>query len=518
MLGPKPNESRVSKLLAVASCAAIVAVGGRAAADVEVEWGAFLENDLRLSVARVDEPGFERNLTTIGLDLTADLLPDKLRFVGDVKFVWTGFTGDMEFDALTSRNQVSPYYLESSAAYIEVVEILPALDLRVGRQIVHWGTADAFNPTNNLNALDLEDPLMFGETVANEMIRLDWFPGGGDFIFTAVWVPLFQPALMPASSRLVVADPSAEFPYARPSDRLRAERLRNIWLRNQDYYEIATPDAHVNTPSFSLANSQVGLRVQWLVGLFDMSLSYYRGRDDIPVSSSSCSSTYGTGEVTDDGTPVLGVASDVQLRYPRKQVIGFDMAGQLSFLDDAGFWFEGALVYPEKVDMSFDVTAVSPGAEVVVGPTVEKTPFFKWVAGTDYTINEHLFVTGQFVHGFPDEFGTHALHDYWVAGVDLKLWREKLLLRLFLIGQIPYEDDDLPLDDDGDGRVESLARGATDGGTIAGYVIFPSVTVKPLDGLELAVGSYLLLGHEESKFGMDGAGPSLAFFRARASF
>ena len=38
-------------------------------------------------------------------------------------------------------------------------------------QVVQWGTADMFNPTNNLNAPDLEDPLMFGESVANEMVR-----------------------------------------------------------------------------------------------------------------------------------------------------------------------------------------------------------------------------------------------------------------------------------------------------------------------------------------------------------
>mgnify|MGYP006308393379 FL=1 len=105
-----------------------------------------------------------------------------------------------------------------------------------------------------------------------------------------------------------------------------------------------------------------------------------------------------------------------------------------------------------------------------------------------------------------------------MVAADVKLLQERLLFRLSLIGQIPHEDDDRPLDDDGDGRVESFARGATDDGTIASYVVYPALTVRPMDGLELAFGSYLLFGHDESKFGMDGAGPSLAYFRARASF
>jgi hypothetical protein len=503
---------------ATALALAATLAAGVAPAEVRIDWGAFVENDLRLAVDRVDEPGFDRNLSTVGLDLQADLVPDSLRFVGDLRFVWTNSTGDLWFEELSSRNAANPWYLESSAAYIDVVGLLPDLDLRIGRQIVQWGAADAFNPTNNLNALDLEDPLMFGETQANQMIRVDWNPGAGNFIFSAVWVPVFQPALLPASARLVIADPSAEFPFARPSDRLRAERLRNIWLRSPEYYEVARPDVRADMPEFSLANSQAGLRVQWLTGLFDMSLSYYRGRDSMPVTKTSASSTYSTGQFTENGTPILGVATEVTLVYPEKQVLGFDLTGQLPFLDNAGLWFEGAMVFPERVEMSFDITRVAPGAEVLVGPTVEPTPFLKWVAGMDYSINEYLFVTGQFVHGFPDEFGVHALHDYWVAGGDVKLWQDRFLFRLFVIGQVPYEDDDLPLDEDGDGRVESFARGATDDGTIAGYAINPSITVRPMDGLELVLGSYLLMGHAESKLGMDGAGPSLAYLRARASF
>lgn len=497
--------------------AALLLFSRSAQAEIQLDYGAFVENDLRLFVDRVEEPGIGRNQTSLGADLKVDLLPDKLRFVGDLQFVWTGFARDTEFEGLTSRSRVAPYYLESDAAYVEVLSLLPGLDMRVGRQIVHWGAADMFNPTNNLNALDMEDPLEFGEVIANQMLRLDWMPGD-NFIFTGVWVPVFQPAMLPGSALLAIGDPAAEFPFASPRDRLESEKLRNVWLRNPDSYVVNQPEVNAKMPDFTLANSQFGLRALWTAGLFDMSLSYYQGRDCMPVPTKSASSTTTTDEVSPAGTPKIGVNTDVTLVYPVKKVFGFDLAGQLPFLDDAGFWFEGAAVFPDPVEMSFDVTEVAPGSRVIVGYTVKPDAFFKYTTGFDYTIDEHFFITGQFIHGFVDEFGANKINNYWVGGLDIKMLQERLLLRLFFLGELPHEDDDITLDEDQDGLVDSDAIGATADGTIASYVVFPQITYKPMDGLDLTLGGYFLLGHKESKFAQDAAGPSLVVFRARASF
>jgi hypothetical protein len=506
--------SRIAGVLGVTVLLAAAAVR----AEVEVDWGAFVENDIRVAVDRVDEPGIQRNQTTLGLDVNASLIPDALRFVGDVEIVWTGFSRDTEFEGLTQRATVSPFYLESQAAYVEVIDILPYVDLRVGRQIVQWGAADMFNPTSNLNPPDMEDPLKFGELVANQMVRVDWNPLASTFIVTAVWVPVFEPALLPGSALLAVGDTTSKFPFVDPGKRLAAERFRNMYLRNADVYDVREPNVNADMPEFTLANSQVGLRMSWLVGLFDMSLSYYRGFSPIPVPVRSVSTAARTGDFAENGTPILGVDTDVRLVYPRKQVLGFDLAGQLPFLDDAGFWLEGTLVFPERTRMSFDITQVVPSAQLITGDTVEAKPFVKYTIGADYTINEYLFATAQFIHGFVDEFGASAIQNYWLVNGDLKLLQERLLLRISVIGEIPHEDDDLELDEDGDGRVDSFAVGATNDGTIGSLVVFPSITARPMDGLELALGSYFLFGHAESKFGMPAAGPSLAFFRAKASF
>ena len=96
-----------------------------------------------------------------------------------------------------------------------------------------------------------------------------------------------------------------------------SERLRNIWLRNPDFYSVDTPVVNADLPDFNLNNTQVGVRVQWLVGLFDMSVSYYRGRDCIPVSKASYSTAYSSGMVSENGTPIPGVGTDVRLSSSR---------------------------------------------------------------------------------------------------------------------------------------------------------------------------------------------------------
>ena len=168
--------------------------------------------------------------------------------------------------------------------------------------------------------------------------------------------------------------------------------------------------------------------------------------------------------------------------------------------------------------MDFDITAVSRNAQIIRGTVIDSTPYFKFTAGMDYTINEHIFVMAQFIRGFFNEFGAQNINYYWLAGCDIKLLQERLLLRLFFVGEIPHEDDDLTLDEDNDGRVDSSAIGATNDGTIDSYVIFPQVTYIPLDGFELTLGGYFLFGHKESTLAQDAAGASLVVFRARASF
>src|SRR5262245_51102577 len=85
--------------------------------------------------------GFSRNINLIKAQL-ALTVSDKVKAVADVEFIWYGYSDLNDIESTTLRERIDPYYLEAHAAYVDVYRILPRLDLRIGRQVVTWGTAD----------------------------------------------------------------------------------------------------------------------------------------------------------------------------------------------------------------------------------------------------------------------------------------------------------------------------------------------------------------------------------------
>src|SRR5581483_9244178 len=145
---------------------------------VEVKFGGQIASDIRYRLNGEEIPsgtgaapvpsqqrllryGFSRNENLIKGQLTLGI-GQKVKAVADVDFVWYGYSDIHDIDSETLHEKVDPYRLEAHAAYVDIYKLLPHLDLRMGRQVVVWGTADKFNPTNNLNSLDFSDPLLFG--------------------------------------------------------------------------------------------------------------------------------------------------------------------------------------------------------------------------------------------------------------------------------------------------------------------------------------------------------------------
>ncbi|MBN1771336.1 MAG: TonB-dependent receptor, partial [Deltaproteobacteria bacterium] len=261
--------------------------------------------------------------------------------------------------------------------------------------------------------------------------------------------------------------------------------------------------AMAEPPDVSLENVQVGARVSWRTDESDWSLSYYRGFDDFPVPVNSYP-TVVPGTYC-DGSEVTGlggcVNTKVGLRYPAVHVFGFDLAGQIGFLDDAGFRLEGAIVWPEELAYTADIP--DEFGPDIVGHSVDGRPFFKATLGFDYTFTRDIFGLLMFVHGMVDELGPQLVGDYLVAGMDFKFFNSKLLLRLFGIVALTAEEDDPSTPEDEDRR---------------GGVIYPLLNWNPWSSMELEVGALILLGGEKSKFGQPAAGDSMAFLRSRVRF
>ncbi len=442
---------------------------------------------------------------------------EHVEIVGDIEPVFMGVAQAQELDDLATRQMLTPFHLESDAAYVALHDLLPGFDLKIGRQIVVWGAADKFNPTNNLNPDDLEDRPLFTEPIANQMIVMDFAPKKlkDKLWFQGVYIPLFYPALLPPSAAAGLKSPYSEVPFALEEDRLEIEYLQDTFLpRNQRLIPVVY--GHVNQPGLNLKNGQAAVKVGTRLSIVDISASYYYGRHDIPLPSYVDSSQL--APLDEDPVDGYYIQSDVDLIYPKMQVIGLDFATQLPFLGNMGLWGEAGLFIPEAQELTIElpvVTDVTPDDGVanpvaeIVGPTVTSTPFVKATVGLDYTFGKHVYVQSQYLRGFIDEFGARNIGNYLLAGTDLVFFGRHLIFRMF--GLVDFPSNNRP----GEG---------------ASAVIAPAILMTPPWGfVSFELGGFAFLSRKidlgndvvrnaRTKFGQDGTGSSIVYLKAIGSF
>jgi hypothetical protein len=132
------------------------------------------------------------------------------------------------------------------------------LDLRVGNQVIVWGRADAFNPTNNLTPFDLNvrSPVEDDRRVGNWALR-SWL-SFAPLRLELVWVPVYAAAeLPPVEPAEYVTLVAPDFPAPRLSNGLGAARL---------HFELADLEAsvsylrgHAPLPGLALEGFTVGV-------------------------------------------------------------------------------------------------------------------------------------------------------------------------------------------------------------------------------------------------------------------
>jgi hypothetical protein len=145
--------------------------------------------------------------------------------------------------------------VELREAYVNLY--LGALDLRLGQQIIVWGRADAFNPTNNITPFDfgvrspIEDDRRRGNVGARAFYSL------APLRFEAVWMPVYVPALLPGlelNEFVTVSD--TDFPPTDLESGLGALRahleLPSLELSASYLY------GHAPLPGFALGSFTVG--------------------------------------------------------------------------------------------------------------------------------------------------------------------------------------------------------------------------------------------------------------------
>ena len=408
------------------------------------------------------------------VDITGYVYTDNRVFLEDNRFYWNENRLDLKIDAEPSagahiysqlwirgfgfpeattssdlmereKSKAQPWDMVLWEAYLDLYGFLvPDLDIRIGRQRIAWGTADKLNPTDNLNPDDLEDVWDFGRHLGSNGIKISYY--FRDYTLSAVYIPVFTPAVLPISEWAQALSPPMDLPPG----------LNQV--RSEDV---------IVTPESNLKNSIAALKIAKNLRGYDFSLSYLYGRDDLPLATSVTIAPADT-----EGT----VNASTKLIYPKMQVVGLDVAGAIG---NVGIWAEAAVFFPEAVEMTMDLTSVGMGITTLTA--LDDEPYIRYVVGGDYTFKNGLYVNGQYLHGFIHERGKGSLGDYFVFGVEKKMLQDKL--EIAPIG----------------GGLE--VRDFSDIGGNYAVILGPEVTYLPRDNAEINVGFRMLEGKSTTTFG-----------------
>ncbi len=567
-----------------------VSVSSVARADDEVKWDFKLkiESDLRFRLETkaigpaVSEEilikGVERNQNILGAQISASY--ENFKAVAQADLVVFGFRNELDgFEAISDTSETQPYRLDVNELYVEAIDLLvDGFDLRAGQQLVLWGVADQFNPTNNLNPDDLVDPLLFGKQLGNFMVKGDFWVTD-DLVLSGVLVPFFKPARLPSSAKLgLFALDRLPFLDDALRWRIGAERAAAASVLGQNV--TAAADVKTLLPDASFENMQAAFRIAGTIGEQDWALSYYNGRTDFPVPLANHTHQEATPQCARDPlSPICtkgALLTDITLHYPRMHVYGLNVTGEFNPFEGLGedipgigYRFEGALVVPTQVKMKLtngDIAIAGfniPGGEydydgdnLPGGPrpiVVDDEPFLKWTLGLDYTFGSHVYANLMWVHGLADEYGagdwiggTKAVRESGVLGTKLdaaiqcalprdgtKCAREILRPRLgdFIVAgvDIRFLDDQallrlftiLEMSGYEESTFDPIA-GERVSSSLPFYTpegfsasILPEFSYNFGNGLELSLGSLFNLGKTYTKFGDPAAGGSITYMRAR---
>ncbi len=340
------------------------------------------------------------------------------------------------------------------------------LDLRLGKQRIAWGTADRFNPTDNLNPDDLSDFLDFGQKIPSWAIRADLYIVEDRLKLTGVWLPGPVPILLPRF---------AEYPM-----RSALQDAMGDDVMPSSMEMIAEPGP-LGLPSYDLEHSMQAVKVAGSLLEVDWSLSYFHGYDDVPIEQSV--------EVSFPGPAQVQVDASVDL--PEIHVIGADLAGELA---SVGWWAEAAVLFPEERTLAVTMPTLQ-GTITEETILLHSDPYTKLTVGLDYTFSWGTYLNLQYVHGLFAERGAE-LHDYFVLGVRNEFLNGELLLTL---GGM-FETD-----------------GFEKVGDNHGLSLSADLLWKPYDNIDLSVGHVLLAGRGEALFALMDDGDQ-TYLKAKVSF
>jgi hypothetical protein len=249
-------------------------------------------------------------------------------------------SGNNVFDQFTVIYQNNSTYIDFNEAYFDIYT--GKVDFRLGIQKFAWGRLDEMTPTDNLNTADLTEGGtndQVEQKIGVPAVKMNYY---SDLFNTELaWIPRYVPYRLPKEGE-------RWFPgvLILPSAIKTNSAFGNIPL--------TTTYKDINMPDFNLSNSETGIRISKYISGWDVSLSYFRGFDVMPLMAAP---TDVTVKLTDPVALKYAINANVNLepRIHMMNVFGFDFTTTMgSFTVRGEYAYYNNKYYMRKFDSVLD--------------------------------------------------------------------------------------------------------------------------------------------------------------------
>lgn len=345
-------RKRLGTLVLLVLCMGIFVQMSALAEEVVTVEGNFAEK-----LAYLHGPDQWQNLLTGDLGM-AYLYGEQVRFYLNPTFSYNAVFGEKGVLTLQLREGYMDLYLKD-------------LDLRVGRQLVSWGSGYKLNPTDSVNPMDLTAADPTAADLGVGALKGEYYLGS-DLTVSGVIVGEFVPAKLPESMRNLPAQVIRENLSQQLLMHVQNPAMVEMMMNNLRF-ETVKPE--ITGP----ADLEYACRVtkRDLYG-YDVSLSFFHGYEDYPSLRSDM------GAVVQ--ALIAGQEATVEFSYRKNSSFGLDLIGEVQ---GVGIWSEAAFSVNEAKQQRIEA-----------------------VVGADYTFGNNLYAVCQWYHRNPLNTSEEEMQNY----------------------------------------------------------------------------------------------------------
>ncbi len=343
-----------------------------------------------------DEKKVEHSSTLTGFRI---VLEDDVDLTGKVHF---SFKGWRDWKTKEGKLGVDQFWFGGYAGDV---------DYTLGRQVISWGTADGFNPTNYFGRMDT-NALFSGDLTSEPTWAGQASYYGSNWSVTGVVAPYFQAQKIDDAMQ----DMMPEFGVPEGLDPALIPIVESLLPPPEEIL-----DAIKSTPkpkSFG-KNTQWALRAETQLAGFDVQASYFSGFEPLP------------------GLEVLlgpGMIPDISFegQYRRQHFVGLATSGTIG---KAGVWGELAYGGPQSFEKPDD-------PDVTRVPLSMNEKYLQAVIGGDYTfdLGKGLLVQGQYIYrGQGSLFMPYVMPEVRIEGFSFEIAPGEVKPAHYLYSRLGYD-------------------------------------------------------------------------------